>query len=108
MNQAYALSAVVALALAGLVISNALVDRGVSNSISRCIASAVGGVAYLAAVLWLDTWTAVVLSGALALFILVLRLGFRRELRGARGTLPSQAWAEITYAAAGTASLTVG
>ncbi|MBI4202525.1 MAG: hypothetical protein HY532_05370 [Chloroflexi bacterium] len=108
LNQVYALSTVVALALAGLVVSNVLYDRGVPSSVSRCIASALGGVAILVAVLWLDAWTAIALSGVLALFILVLRLGFRRGLRGASGRLPSQAWAEVTYAVAGTTSLAVG
>jgi hypothetical protein len=37
-----------------------------------------------------------------------LRLGFRRGIRGVQGTLPTQAWAEITYPLAGTASLAVG
>lgn len=108
LNQVYAVIAVAALALAGLVISNALVDRGVPSAVSRCVASVLGGVAFLVAVLWLDAWTAVALSGVLTLFILVLRLRFRRGLRGASGRLPSQAWAEVTYALAGTASLAVG
>ena len=58
--------------------------------------------------LWLDPWTAIALSGALSLFILALRCGFRRGLRGVRGSLPSQVWAEVTYPLAGTASLAVG
>ncbi len=107
-NQAYAIGGIVSLALAGLVVSNVLYDRGVPSSVSRCVASALGGAAFLVAVLWLDAWTAVTLSGVLTLFILVLRLGFRRGLRGATGRLPSQAWAEITYAIAGTTSLAVG
>ena len=64
--------------------------------------------AFLIAVLWLDPWTAVALSGVLTLAILVLRLGFRRGLRGVRGSLSTQAWVEITYPAAGTVSLAVG
>jgi hypothetical protein len=107
-DQAYAASAVVALALAGLVVSNLLYDRGVDSSLSRCVAAALGGAAFLVAVLWLNTWMAIALSSILTLFILVLRMGFRRGLRGARGRLPSQAWAEVTYAMAGTASLAVG
>ena len=108
MDQAYAASAVLALALAGLAASNILYDRGMPCAVSRCMASALGGAAFLVAVLWLDAWTAIALSSILTLFILVLRLGFRRGLRGARGRLPSQAWAEVTYAMAGTFSLAVG
>ena len=107
-DQVDAVIAVLALALSGLLVSNVLYDRGMPNSVSRCIASALGGAAFLVAVLWLDTYTAITLSGAMTLFILAVRLGFRRGLRGSRGNLPSQAWAEISYALAGTASLAVG
>ena len=44
----------------------------------------------------------------MALFILAVRLGFRRGLRGVEGNLPTQAWAEVTYALGGTASLAAG
>lgn len=108
LNQIYAAGAVVALALAGLAVSNLLHDRGLDSSLSRCVAAALGGAAFLIAVLWLEPWTAVALTGALSLFIVVLRLGFRRGLRGASGRLPGQAWAEVTYAVGGTASLVVG
>ena len=108
MDQLIAMSAVVAVALAGLVTANALYDRGVDSSVSRSVASALGGGAFLIAVLWLDAWSAVALAGVTAVSILGLRIGFRRGLRGARGRLPSQAWAEVTYAVAGTASLAIG
>jgi len=107
-EQAFAATGSVLVALAGLVVSNILYDRGVDSSVSRCVASALGGAAYLVAVFWLDAWTAVALSGILTLFILILRLGFRRGLRGASASLPSQAWAEITYPMAGTAGLAIG
>lgn len=108
LEQAFAVSGIVTLALAGLVASNVLYDRGVPNSVSRCVASALGGAAFLVAVLWLAAWTAIALSGVLTLCILILRLGFRRGLRGTSGNFPSQAWAEVTYAIGGTASLAVG
>ena len=108
LEQAYAAGAVVALALAGLVVSNLLHDLGVANSRSRYVAPILGGVAFLVAVLWLDVWTATVLSGAMALFILAVRLRFRRGLRGVEGNLPTQAWAEVTYAMGGTVSLAAG
>ena len=108
LGQAFAVSGIVMLAFAGLVVSNFVYDRGVSSSRSRYLAPILGGAAFLVAVLWLDAWTAITLSGILTLFILVLRVGFRGGLRGVRGNLPTQAWAEVTYAAAGTASLAVG
>ena len=108
MEQAFAVTGSVLVALAGLVVSNILYDRGVDSALSRCVASALGGAAFLIAVLWLDAWTAVALSGILTLFILILRLGFRRGLRGAKGSLPSQAWGEITYPMAGVAALAIG
>ena len=108
LEQAYAVGGVTILASAGLVASNLLYDRGVANALSRYVAPILGGVAFLVAVLWLDPWTAASLSGVLTLCILALRLGFRRGLRGVEGNLPTQAWAEVSYALAGTASLVVG
>ena len=108
LEQAFAVSGCVTVALVGLVASNLLYDRGVTNSLSRYVAPILGGVAFLVAVLWLDIWTATVLSCAMALFILAVRLGFRRGLRGVEGNLPTQAWAEVTYAMGGTASLAAG
>jgi hypothetical protein len=108
MGQAFVLSGVVLFAITGLVVSNSLYDRGVPNTVSRCAAPVLGGTAYLFAVLWLDAWTATVLSGAMAMLIPALRLGFRRGLRGVRGSLPTQAWSEVTYALAGTGALAVG
>ncbi len=106
--QVFAVSGSVSVALVGLVASNLLYDHGVPNSLSRYVAPIIGGVAFLVAVLWLDAWTATVLSGAMAMFILAVRLGFRRGLRGVRGNLPSQAWSEVTYALAGTGALAIG
>ena len=108
LEQAYPAAVATSMALGGLGLSNLLYDRGVANSISRYAAPILGGVAFLVAVLWLEAWTATVLSGAMALFILAVRLGFRRELRGVRGNLPSQAWSEVTYALGGTAALGIG
>ena len=108
LDQAVAVTGVTALGLAGLVASNVLYDRGVPSTASRYAAPVIGGVAFLAAVAWLDVWTAVALSGAMTVGILGLRLGLRGGLRGVRGSLPTQAWSEVTYAFAGTASLAVG
>ena len=106
--QVYAVSGIALLAVAGLAGSNFAYDRGIPSSTSRYLAPILGGVAYLVAVLWLDVWTAVTVSGVLTLLILVLRLGFRRDLRGVEGNRPTQAWAEVSYALAGTLSLAVG
>ena len=108
LEQAFAVGGIASVAVAGLASSNLLYDRGVPNTISRYAAPVLGGMAFLVAVLWPDVWTATSLSGVLALCILALRVGFRRGLRGVRGNLPTQAWAEVTYAMAGTASLAVG
>ena len=104
----YAVSGIAFLAVAGLAGSNFAYHRGIPNSTSRYLAPILGGVAFLVAVLWLDVWTAVTMSGIMSLLILVLRLGFRRGLRGVEGNRPTQAWAEVSYALAGTLSLAVG
>ena len=108
LDQIVAVIGVVLVALAGLVASNVLYDRGVPSAASRYVAPVLGGVAFLIAVTWLDAWTAVTLASVLAASILALRLGFRRGLRGVHGTLPTQAWSEVTYATAGAASLAIG
>ena len=108
LEQAYAASGVVTLATAGLLASNFLFDKGLDASLSRRVPGVLGGFAFLIAVLWLDGWTAVTLSGVLTLLILLLRLGFRRGLRGVGGSLSPQAWAEVTYPLAGTVSLAIG
>ena len=108
MSPVYAAMAMALLALSGLVTSNFVYDRGVPSTVSRRAAPLLGGAAYLIAVLWLDAWTAVTLSGVLTLFILVLRLGFRRGLRGVGRSFAVRDWAEIAYPMAGTVSLAVG
>lgn len=108
LEQAISVSGIATLALGGLAASNLMYDRGVPKSMSRLVAPLLGGVAFLAAVLWLDAGTAIALSGTLALCILALQLGYRRGLRGVKGDRPTQSWAEVTYATAGMASLAVG
>jgi hypothetical protein len=98
----------VLLALVGIRGSNFLNDRGFSATLSRRFAPAVGGLAYLVSVVWLDVWVAVLVSGAMTLLIAALRLGFRNRLRGIKGSHSAQAWAEITYPVAGTAALVIG
>ncbi len=99
---------ILVLAGAGLGGANALVDRGLPASVSRYLAPVLVGLAFLAAVLWLDALTAIVLSGSLTAFIAALRARFRDSLRGVKGALDGQAWAEVTFALAGTAGLALG
>ena len=108
LEQAYAAGAVAAVGLAGLVVSNVLHDRGVDAAVSRSVASAVGGVAFLLAVLWMDPWPAVSVATAMVGLMLALRLRYRRGLRGTDGRRSGQAWSQLTYAAVGAASLAVG
>ena len=104
----YAIGAVSVLAAAALAGSNFAYDRGIPRSITRYLASVLGGFAFLASVLWLDVWTTVTVAGVISVLILVLRLGFRRGLRGVEGNRPSQTQTEVTYVLAGTLSLTLG
>ena len=108
MNQAHAATAIGLLACSGLVASNLLYDLGAPDRLPRRAAHVLGGVAYLMAVLWLDALTAITLSGALALCIVALRLGFRRGLRGLSRSDSTQDWAEVVFPVAGTVSLAVG
>jgi len=107
-NQIYATGVVVMLAFIGIAGSNYLDDHKVPHWLSRRFAPVAGGLAYLVAVLWLKAYIAISVTGILTILIAVLRLGFRRGLRGVRGNHRNQDWAEITYPVAGTLSLVVG
>ena len=50
-QQVFAISGIVFLALTGLAVSNLAYDRGVPGNVSRFVAPALGGVAFLVAVL---------------------------------------------------------
>ena len=80
LEQGIRLSAITILALAGLVASNFMYDRGVPNTVSRYAAPVIGGLAFLVPVLWLDVWIAVSLSGLMTLIMLFFRAKFRRGL----------------------------
>lgn len=108
MDQAYTASGILLLVAAGIVASDLLYDRGVSAAISRRVSGLFGGGAYFIAVLRLDPGVAIALSGTITLAVLILRLGYRQALRGLKGTIPTQAWAEITYPLAGTFALAIG
>lgn len=108
LDQACAAAAFALIAASGLLTSNFLFDRGVPDTVSRRAAPAMGGAAFLIAVLWLDVWAAVALSGVLALSTLALRLGYRRGVRGISRSPQNQDWAETAYPVAATVSLVVG
>jgi hypothetical protein len=108
LQQIYATGGVVALALAGLIVSNIISRWEAAGKWARRSASALGGAAYLVAALWLDAMVAIRVLSALTLLIVILRLGLPRLLRGVKGSRPSQAWSEITFAVAGTLSLAAG
>ena len=108
LQQILASVGVIALAVAGLIVSNIMSRSEAAGRWARRLASALGGAAFLAAVLWLDVLAAIVVLTALTVLIVTLRIGFPRLTQGVRGSAPSQAWSEITFAFAGTLSLSVG
>ncbi len=108
LRQVLVSSSVVGLALASLVVSNVLHDRRVAGVLSRRLASAIGGLAFLVATLFLDMPVGLAVLGGLTILIVALRLGSRHKLRGVAGSRPTQSWAEVTFAVAGTLSLAVG
>ena len=93
---------------AGLGLSNYLRDRGVSRSLARYVAPWCAGGAFLIAAFWLEPYVAIPLVVVLTAMLVVLKTFRRTALRGIEGELPSQAWSEITFGLAGSASLTVG
>jgi hypothetical protein len=107
-QQTCAAGGVVGLALAGLIGSKVMCGRRFPAFWARRAASALGGLAYLIAVLWMEVAVALAVLGALTLLILLLRLVGGSALRGVHGCRSSQAWSEVTYPIAGTLSLAVG
>lgn len=93
---------------ASLGAANVLRDHGAPPSLTRWVASVVGGLAYLVAVLWLDVWSAVALSGLSVLFIAMVRMRRASLLRGLRGSAGDEPRSELGYPAAATVALLVG
>ncbi len=108
MAEIYAIGGVVTLAFGGLAISNALHDQPAREHLGRRLASALGGAAYLVAVLFLSARSAMAVLGGLTLLIVVLRLALHGSMRGTTGERKSQQYSQITFAVAGTASLAIG
>ena len=108
MNEAFGVAVVLITAGLGLLAPNLLYDRGLPGALSRCVGAALGGLAFLLAVLLLHPWTAVLLSFFAAASIAALRLCFRRGLRGVRGVTRSRDWSEITFPVSASFSLLAG
>lgn len=99
---------VVAISGTGLFGSNILYDRGVPNPVARALTGMIGGVAFLLALLLLDTWVAVALSVSMALAITWIRLKRKSHLRGVLGDNERDNWGEVTFVVAGAFSLAIG
>jgi hypothetical protein len=108
LSTAFAMAGVVALVTTCLAGSTFLHDRGTARPVIRALAAMVGGIAFLLSVITLDAHTATALAALVTAAVVVMRVRFTSSLRGLRGAVPSQAWAEVTYALAGTLSLLVG
>ena len=76
--------AVIGLALASLVLSKVVRDRGAAGYLPRRLASALGGLAFLAAVVFLEVKLALALLGAITAALVVLKLVVRRGPRRGR------------------------
>ena len=108
MSQIIAVVGIVVLVIAGLITANKLVDLGVDVYLTRRIPAALGGAAYLVAILWTDATMAIVLSAVISSVIIVYRFTVKKGLRGVKGSLSSQPWVEITYLVSATVSLIIG
>lgn len=108
MDQAVVSLGIIVLSIVSLAASNLLVDRGVDVYVTRRLPATVGGVAFLAGVLWLEVTAAIGLPAAISGAIILYRFRSSRGLRGTRGSLPSQPYVDINFILAGTVSLTIG
>ena len=88
--------------------ANWLTDYRVSPEVSRRVAGALGGLAFLAAILTLDATAAFTLTFSIAAAIAVLRWVARSQLRGLRPRASGSQWGEVAYPLAGAASLAFG
>ena len=88
--------------------ANWLTDYRVSPEVSRRVAGALGGFAFLAAILTLDATAAFTLTFSIAAAIAMLRWVARSQLRGLRPLASGSQWGEVAYPLAGAASLAFG
>jgi len=98
---------VILLGLMVLLGTNWLSDRGVSPTLSRRVAGALGGLVFLVAILTLEADTAIILTFSIAAAIALLRVA-GSQLRGLRKSDSGNKWGEVAYPLAGAASLAFG
>ena len=96
------------LGVVALLGANWLSDRRVSPGVSRRVAGALGGFAFLAAILTLEATAAIILTFSIAAAIALLRWVARSQLRGLRTGESGNKWGEVAYPLAGAASLAFG
>lgn len=88
--------------------ANWLHDRGIDSLLTRRLAGALGGLAYLMAVVGLATGVAVAISAGLTLVMAALRVMRARGLRGVTGSGAVLDLDSVTFPLAGTMALAIG
>ena len=107
-KHAMGIGIVTLLGVVALLGANWLSDRRVSPGVSRRVAGALGGFAFLAAILTLEAAAAIILTFSIAAAIALLRWVARSQLRGLRTGESGNKWGEVAYPLAGAASLAFG
>ena len=107
-KQAIGITIVTFVGMAGLIGANWLSDCRVLPGVSRRVAGAAGGLAFLAAILTLDATAAIALTFSIAAGIAGLRWVAPSRLHGLRKSDFANNWSEIAYPLAGAASLAIG
>lgn len=96
------------LSLTGIILGNKLLDRFGAAFLSRRLVSIIGGVIYLAAVILLDKYIALITIGTITALVIILRLSFRHLLRCTLRNPSARDYSEITYLVAGMTSFSIG
>ena len=107
-QQAIGIGIVILLGVVTLVGANWLSDHRVSPGVSRRVAGALWGLAFLAAILTLEAAAAIILTFSIAAAIALLRWVARSQLRGLRTGESGNKWGEVAYPLAGAGSLAFG
>ena len=108
MSGPLAILVVLSAAASGLVAPNLLHDLGSKPGVARFAGGAIGGLAYLLAVLLLEPIPAIVLSASATILVVLLRLRFKDGLRGVAAGSSGGRYAEVTFLATATLSLSAG
>ncbi len=107
-NQFLAGMGVLGLVGAGLAASSLLHSHGVPNAKSRYAAPLLIGAALLVATVYLEPMVAVLMTAALAVGVVLLKVFRREALAGVSGDMPSQRWSEATFGVSSAASMAIG